>query len=158
MCDLKAVCSIKRKNGAFPIPEVPEQGDFLVRFPKSGMRGSEEAVWAMSSFFLLQTSSQSSSYRLLALLVPKTVSPPRGLSRFLCPGLFCPGEFRRPSPEARSSEPRTLRPSGGIRPLGPSEHERLSHPATERSVVQVTEEIAPLLWRLPPVNFPKSSQ
>lgn len=53
MCDLKAVCSIKRKNGAFPIPEVPEQGDFLVRFPKSGMRGSEEAVWAMSSFFSL---------------------------------------------------------------------------------------------------------
>lgn len=52
-CDLKAVCSIKRKNGALPIPEVPEQEDFLMRFPKSGMRGSEEAVWAMSSFFFL---------------------------------------------------------------------------------------------------------
>ena len=50
-CDLKAVCSIKRKNGTLPIPEVPEQDDFLMRFPKSGMRGSEEAVWAMSFFF-----------------------------------------------------------------------------------------------------------
>ena len=86
-----------------------------------------------------------------------SVTTPRTLS-FPLPRPFCPGEYRRPSPEARRSGPRTLRPSCGIRTLGPSEHERLSHPVTERSVVQVMEEVAPLLWRLPPVNFPKSSQ
>ena len=93
MCDLKAVCSIKRKNGAFPIPEVPEQGDFLVRLPKSGMRGSEEAVWAMSSFFFFL----ADFILVFQLSFPSTPCPedsvttPWGLSRLLCPGLFCPG-------------------------------------------------------------------
>lgn len=51
MCDLKAGCLTKRKNGAFPIREVPDQGDFLTRFSKSAGGWGEEAVW-VASFFL----------------------------------------------------------------------------------------------------------
>lgn len=53
MCDLKAVCSIKRKNGAFPIPEVPEQGDFLWGSPKVGWGGVRRLYGQCHLFFFL---------------------------------------------------------------------------------------------------------
>ena len=87
----------------------------------------------------------------------ESVTTPWELSRFLCQAFFVLGSIGvlHQKLGVMNKDPPSLL---WYPPLGPSEYERISHQVTERSVVQVTEEVALLFWRLPPVNFPKSSR
>lgn len=78
----KAECLTKQKNGTFLIPEVPEQGNYFMRFLKWKETGVRR-LYGVIFFFSCRLHLKSSSYPLLALHVPKTVSsPPKGLIFF----------------------------------------------------------------------------
>lgn len=109
-------------------------------------------------FFFLQTSSWSSTYGFPSIPCPQdSVSPPpRTLSFPLPRPFFVLGSIGVLHQKLGVLNHWPSVPPVVSAPSAPSEHERLSHPVTERSVVQVMEEVAPLLGLLPSTS-PKSS-
>lgn len=148
MCDLKAGCLTKTKNGAFLTPEIPDQRLLYEGLKKQRGMGWGGCVGSVI-FFFLQTLSQSFSYRFLALHVPKTVSPPPKDSCFLCLGPLCAAESRPSIRRSGRAKPPTPHPPGGICPLPLLRTRTALLPGHWKDRLPPdTEKVAPL-WRIP---------